>query len=103
MNKILKTMKSGFNNIKEIVTVFLSDDPSNEGYDLYINDVELAQTAQILQSLESEQEQKRLSLFYKNYKKGNSKNNVKKNDLITPPELSTAIKLSKDDILEPEK
>ncbi len=96
-------MKSGFNNIKEIVTVFLSDDPSNEGYDLYINDVELAQTAQILQSLESEQEQKRLSLFYKNYKKGNSKNNVKKNDLITPPELSTAIKLSKDDILEPEK
>lgn len=65
MNNIIQNMKSGFANIKELFGIILSDYNDNEGYDLYISstDVDIAQTAQMLQNIEKEQEQKRFSLF----------------------------------------
>lgn len=65
MNNIIQNMKSGFASIKELFGIILSDDNDTEGYDLYINstNVDIAQTAQMLQNIENEQEQKRFSLF----------------------------------------
>lgn len=78
MKTILQSVKSGFSSIKEIFGIILSDEDCNEGYDLYINssNEEIAQTAQLLKSLENQQEEKRFSLFSTNKE---SKKEIKKN------------------------
>ncbi len=108
MNKIIQNMKSGFDNIRELIELFIDDGNSNqEGYNIYMNssDIELAQTAKILQSLEYEQEQKRFSLFKTKEPK---KHQVKKNyKPIEPPYITKESSIINNDIklneLEPDK
>ncbi len=87
MNKIIQNMKSGFDNIRELIGVFIDAESSNpESYDIYMNssDIELAQTAMLLQNLEHEQEEKRFSLF------NTKKHQVKKNYKPIEPQPSTS-------------
>lgn len=108
MNKIIQNMKLGFDNIKELIGIFIDDESSNpEGYDTYMNssNTELAQTAMLLQSLEYEQEEKRFSLFKTKEAK---KHQVKKNyKTIEPPSITEESSKRKNDIqlneLEPDK
>ena len=104
MKKIMQNMKSGFDNIKELIGIFIDDESSNtEGYDIYMNssDTELAQTAMLLQNLEHEQEEKRFSLF--NTKKHQVKKNYK--PIEPPPSISKKISndIDNDIQLEPDK
>lgn len=107
MNNILQNMKSGFANIKEIFGIILSDDDTNEGYDLYINssNADIAQTAQLLKNIENEQEQKRFSLFTAKTVKKDVKKNFKP---LNPSVPKTSQKeISNDDLsvegMEPDK
>lgn len=63
--KIKQNVKSGFASIKELFGIFLSDDTHSDGYDFYINNKneDIAKTAQILKSIEQEQESKRMNLY----------------------------------------
>lgn len=109
MNKIIKNMKylkSGFNNIKELIGIFIDDENNQEGYDIYIKspDLELAQTATLLQNIEHEQEEKRFSLF--NTKETKKQKQVKKNysPLEPPKMISTSNDINNENNeLEPDK
>lgn len=65
--KIFQNLKSGFANIKELLSTMLGDETSGieNNYDVYINsrDVAIARTARELKQIEEEQETKRLSIF----------------------------------------
>ncbi len=83
-------MKSGFDNIKELIGILINDEADTAGYDIYMNsnDKDLAKTAMLLQSLEYEQEEKRFSLF----KPKEIKKTVKKNyKSIDPPTTSKIV------------
>lgn len=76
MNHILQNVKLGFDNMKELFGIFLSnDDYSENNYDLYINsaDLNIAKTAQELKKIEEIQESKRLSILGSISKKRNNK------------------------------
>ena len=49
MNKILQNMKSGFDNIKELIGILINDEADTAGYDIYMNsnDKDLAKTAML--------------------------------------------------------
>lgn len=107
MNKIIQNIKTGFDNVRELIGIFINDESNDQGYNIYLNseNVELAKTAMLLQSLESEQEEKRFSLFKTKVSK---KTQVKKNyDPIETPSITELSKAIPNDIqtngLEPDK
>lgn len=75
----MQNVKTGLANIKEILGIMLSDDTSNDGYDFYINsnDSGISETAKLLKSLETQQEEKRFTVFSSKPPKGGTKKKSK--------------------------
>ena len=107
MNKLIQNMKMGFDNIKELIGIFINDESNDQDYNIYLNseNSELAKTAMLLQSLEHEQEEKRFSLF----KPKVPKNQKKNYNPIETPSITELSKTIPNDIqqkkngLEPDK
>lgn len=81
--KIFQNLKSGFVNIKELLSTMLGDETRGieNNYDVYINskDSSIARTALELKQIEEEQERKRLSVFTLN-KRSTKTRTAKKDD-----------------------
>ncbi len=75
----MQNVKTGLANIKEILGIMLSDDTSNDGYDFYINsnDAGISETAKLLKSLETQQEEKRFTVSSSKPAKGSTKKKSK--------------------------